>query len=205
MLARNGYWVLFFCLAVTGCVSSLAPKPEASEAALRDGAYVLDRSHASIVFKIDHLGFSNYVGRFEELEATLDFNEGSPEGAIIDAVIDIASLNVANDAFAQTLLGPQWFDAGSFPTATFRSRTIEVTGPDEGRMTGELTLKGVSKEVSFEVTFNGGDRDLLRGAYVVGFSAVGQIDRTLFGIDRFAGTIANTVTLEIEAEFLKQK
>ena len=71
-------------------------------------------------------------------------------------------------------------------------------------MTGTLTLKGETRDVTFDITFNGGDRDLIRGAYVVGFSARGVIDRTEFGIDRFAGVVGNEVVLEIEAEFLKQ-
>jgi len=200
---RNISFLICIMIMISGCASALAPKPIASTQALKAGGYVLDQSHASLVFKIDHLGFSNYVGRFEKFNASLDFNEGSPADAKVEAVIDIASLDIANDDFAQTLIGPQWFDADAFPQARFKSSRIEITGENTGRMIGDFTLKGVTEEIVLAVTFNGGDRDLLRGAYVIGFSANGSFDRTLFGVDRFAGIIGNEVTIEIEAEFTR--
>ncbi len=188
-------------LFLPGCASLVAPRVATEAAALKEGAYGLDASHAALTFKIDHLGFSNYVGRFERFDAELDFDAADPTAASISAVIDIASLDIANDDFAKTLTGPNWFDAGAFPEATFTSTAIEVTGENTGRMTGDLTLKGVTAPITLDVTFNGGANDILRGGYIVGFSAQGTFDRTDFGIDRFAGVVGNDVTIEIEAEF----
>ena len=203
MILRFGFLVLGATILVS-CASLVAPQPVAERAALRGGAYTLDPAHASVIFKIDHLGFSTYVGRFEALDASLDFEVGKPETARLEAHVEIASLDIANDEFAETLIGSDWFDAETFPQATFQSKAITVTGDNTGTMTGALTLKGETREVMFDVVFNGGDRDLIRGAYVVGFSAKGVIDRTAFGIDRFSGVVGNNVVLEIEAEFLKQ-
>ena len=187
-----------------GCASLVAPRPTSEAAALKPGAYALDQSHASILFKIDHLGFSSYIGRFEKFDASLDFDADDPTAARVEAIVDMVSLDIANDDFAQTLLGPDWFDAAAHPQAVFRSIGIEVTGENKGRMTGDFTLKGITAPVTLDVTFNGGDRDILRGAYVVGFSAVGTFDRTAFGVDRFAGVVGNNVTIEIEAEFERE-
>ena len=85
-----------------------------------------------------------------------------------------------------------------------RSTEIAVTGETTGTMTADLTLHGVTAPVTLDVTFNGGGQDRLRGAYVVGFSATGEIDRTVFGVDRFSGLITDTVLIEVETEFLKQ-
>jgi len=195
-------------ILAAGCASALAPvlKPNVSAeaTALRDGAYELDKTHAALHFKIDHLGFSEFVGRFERFDASLDFDAETPQAARIDAVIDMASLDIANDEFAATLMGPDWFDAGAFPEAVFRSTAIEVTGDNTGVMTGEMTLHGVTAPVSFDVTFNGGGNDRLRRAYIVGFSATAVIDRMAFGVDRFKGLIADDVIIEIEAEFIRK-
>ncbi len=189
-------------VALTGCASLVAPRVAVEPAALKDGAYALDRTHAALTFKVDHLGFSNYVGRLKRFDAQLDFDAEDPAAARVEAVVDMTSLDVADEDFAATLMGPGWFDAEAFPEAVFRSTTIEVTGAGAGRMTGDLTLKGVTAPVTLDVTFNGGARDILRsGSYVVGFSASGSFDRTVFGIDRFAGVVGNDVMVEIEAEF----
>lgn len=195
-------------LSVSGCASVLAPvfKPsvEQDAAALRGGQYALDPAHAALLFRIDHLGFSEFVGRFEVFEASLDFDETRPSDAKVEALIDMTSLDIANDDFAETLMGPGWFDAGAFPNARFESTAITVTGDTTGEMAGNLTLNGVTKQVMLDVVFNGGGRDRLRGAYVVGFSAKGRISRAAFGVDRFSGIIADAVEIEIQAEFLRR-
>jgi len=186
------------------CASLVAPKVESEPAALKEGAYALDPDHAALLFKVDHSGYSMFVGRFERFEASLDFDEGDVAASHVVAIIDIASLDVANDPFAETLKGPDWFDAGAHPQAVFRSTTAERTGENMGRMTGELTLKGVTAPISLDVVFNGGANDFLRGGYVVGFSARGTFSRKAFGIDRLEAFVGDEVTIEIEAEFVKR-
>jgi polyisoprenoid-binding protein YceI len=195
-------------LAGAGCASVLAPalKPNVSAkaTALRAGAYELDKAHAALLFGIDHLGFSTFTGRFERFDVSLDFDADNPQAARIEAVIDMTSLDIANDEFAATLMGPDWFDAGAYSEATFRSTAITLTSDNSGEMTGDLTLHGVTLPVTMAVTFNGGGRDRLRGAYIVGFSARTVIDRTAFGVSRFSGLITDEVEITIEAEFIKQ-
>ena len=196
---------LFCLLAVGGCAAVLKPDVSTEPQALRAGAYALDPAHRALLFKIDHLGFSAYVGRFDAFDASLDFDEANPESARVEAVIEMASLDVGDEEFAETLKGPNWFDAATFPQAVFRSTSIDVTGDNRGVMIGDLTLHGVTAPVSLDVVFNGGGTDRLRrGAYVVGFSASGSFRRSDFGIDRFSGLIADDVAIEIEAEFLRR-
>ena len=184
--------------------AAVAPQANTERAALRTGAYSLDNSHTAVIFKIGHLGFSNYVGRFELAEASLDFDAENPAEAQLEAIIEIASLDVANDDFAETLIGPSWFDAEAHPQAIFRSTSISVTGETTGTVTGDLTLKGVTKPVTLDVTFNGGDNDRLRGGYAIGFSATGSFKRSEFGISRLVGPVSDDVTIDIEAEFLRK-
>jgi polyisoprenoid-binding protein YceI len=196
-------------LLTAGCASVLAPvlKPDVEQgaAALREGQYELDPAHAALFFRIDHLGFSSFIGRFEAFDASLDFDAADAASARIEAVIDMTSLDIANDDFAATLLGPQWFDAETFAEARFVSTAITATGDNEGTLTGDLTLHGVTQPITLDVVFNGGGRDRLRGgAYIAGFSATGTISRAAFGVDRFSGLIADEVEIEIQAEFKKR-
>jgi len=195
--------MLLAAVLLSACASLVTPDVSSETAALKSGGYKLDPNHASFIFKINHLGFSSFVGRFERFDASLDFDEADPAKARVEAVIDTTSLDVANDDFAKTLTGPKWFDAAKFPQAVFRSTSIETTGDNTGTMTGDLTLHGVTRPISLDVTFNGGANDILRHGYVVGFSAVGTINRDEFGVDRFDGVISDEVKIEIEAEFEK--
>jgi polyisoprenoid-binding protein YceI len=197
--------ILAAALVAAGCAALARPDVAAEPAALKAGEYRLDPEHAALVFRIDHLGFSKFIGRFERFDATLDFDAADPEQARVEAVIDIASLDVANDAFARTLLGAEWFDAAAFPEARFSSTRIERTGETAGRMTGDLTLRGVTHAVTLDVAFNGGATDFLRGGYVVGFSATGAIRRGDFGVDRFDEIIGDEVEIALEAEFVRRR
>lgn len=196
----------FAAISLSACstlAATLAPEATQERAALKSGAYALDNTHTAVTFKIDHLGFSNYVGRFETVSASLDFDADAPEAAQLEAIIEVASLDVANDDFAETLIGPSWFDAQAHPEAIFRSTGISITGETTGTVMGDLTLKGETAPVTLKVTFNGGDNDPLRGGYAIGFSASGTFNRSDYGISRFLGPVSDEVLIEIEAEFVR--
>jgi polyisoprenoid-binding protein YceI len=182
----------------------LKPNVSTDIAQVKAGDYTLDKTHAAVLFRINHLGYSTYIGRFELLDASLTGDASDPAGSSAEAVIDMTSLDVANDAFATELMGPDWFDADAFPQAVFRSISVTLTGDTTATVSGELTLHGVTAPVSLAATFNGAAFDRLRGADVVGFSATTQIDRTEFGVSKYSGLLADEVEIEIQAEFIKQ-
>lgn len=197
----------FAFLMLVGCntlASTFAPDATAERAALKTGEYSLDAKHTAVTFKINHLGFSNYVGRFEAVDASLDFDAANPAEASLEAIIDVTSLDIANDEFAATLIGPGWFNSAEHPDAVFRSTSIDVTGETSGKVTGDLTLKGVTKPVTLNVVFNGGDNDPLRGGYAIGFSATGSFNRSDFGITKYLGPVSDEVKIDIEAEFVRK-
>lgn len=191
-------------VGMSGCASLLTPDVRADPTTLRDGAYDLDPAHATLLFKVNHLGFSQYVGRFNAFEASLDFEAAAPEAAKLQVVVDMNSLDVNNPSFGETLMGAGWFNAESFPQAVFTSTSIEVTGEATGRVTGDLTLGGVTAPVTLDVTFNGGARNPLTQRYTVGFMASGAFNRSTFGISNFIGPVGDEVELEIHAEFLRR-
>jgi polyisoprenoid-binding protein YceI len=194
------------CLAGCNSLASavLAPKIDTAAATLAPGDFVLDTTHAALLFRINHLGFADYAGRFDRFEASLSGDAASPAEARVEAIIDMTSLNIANPDFASELTGPGWFDAAAHPEAIFRSRSIELTSDTAAVITGDLTLKGVTRPITLSARLNGSAYDPLRRADVIGFSATSEISRAAFGIDRFSGLLADSVRIEIEAEFIRQ-
>ncbi len=168
---------------------------------LRAGAYTLDPEHASLLFKLDHFGFSELVGRFDRFEAALDFDPKHPETAHLTVLIDPASIDLNLPKFEQDLRGPDWFDVARFPQARFESRSITLTGEKTGQVTGDLTLHGTSAPITLDVTFNGGADSLLTGRYTLGFAATGKLLRSTFDLGAYAPAVGDEVTLEIHAEF----
>ena len=206
--SRAGAAVALAVLFLAGC-NSLAGallKPDINPAAtaLAPGDFVLDTAHAALVFRINHLGYSDYIGRFERFEASLSGDAAQPAEAQLEALIDMSSLHVANPEFATELMGPDWFDAPAYPQAIFRSTSIEMTSATTALVGGDLTLKGVTQPITLTTTLNGSAYDPLRRADVLGFSATTEINRSDFGIDRFSALLTETVRIEIEAEFIRQ-
>jgi len=188
--------------------SATALKPPKAD--IPAGDYTLDKSHASLVFRVSHLGFSRYTAAFATFDAKLRFDQNNAVASAVEATIDPKSLALPSPppGFQADLIGPQWLNTGTYPSITFRSTKIEVTGPDTGKVTGDLTLHGVTKPVTLDVTYNGG--------YVghpmdpnarVGFSAKGVFKRSDFGIAYGVpapGTtmgVGDEVEVQIEAEF----
>jgi polyisoprenoid-binding protein YceI len=186
-------------LGACGYLLPRAGTPPPSE--LPAGSYRLDPDHASLLFKIDHLGFSQLVGRFDRFDATLDFDPENPAASRLSAEIDPASIDLDLPKFEEELRGPDWFDVERFPEARFDSREILITGDDTGRITGDLTLHGETRQVTLDATFNGGGDSLLTGRYTLGFAAAGTIPRSAFGLGAYAPAVGDEVTLEIHAEF----
>ena len=189
-------------ITLAGCGSLLPAGHQVKDTAeLAEGNYRLDPDHATVMFRVNHLGFSTYVGRFNTASASLNFNPAAPEASSLDVTIDIASIDTPSDKLDDILKGDGWFDAARFPTARFVSRIITVTGQDRGTVLGDLTLHGITRAVELSVTFNGGANNLLTGKHTLGFAAIGMLKRSEFGISSLSPAIGEEVELEIHAEF----
>lgn len=175
------------------------------------GEFKLDKSHASLVFKVDHIGFSNYTGQFDNFDATLQFNAAEPEKMSVVATIDAGSLDIPSppEGFLDELKGPDWLDAGKFPALSFRSTKVTLTAPQTARIDGELTFHGVTAPVSMEARFNGGYANFppYDPAPRIGFSATGSLNRSAFGVSAAIPNaemklgVGDLVKFEIDAEF----
>jgi len=211
-----------FAVTVLLALAACSPKPQepasappaaAAKPATPDvpaGAYTLDKSHASLVFTVNHLGFSHYTAAFSSFDARLTFDPARPETSTLEATIDPRSLTLPNPpaGFKDELTGPQWLDAGQFPAITFKSTKVEVTGANTAKVTGDFSLHGVTRPVVLDVTFNGGYAGHPMDPHArIGFSAKGSFNRSDFGIAYGVpapGTtmgVSDAVTVAIETEF----
>ncbi len=175
------------------------------------GTYTLDPSHASLVFSVNHLGFSFYTASFSDFDATLDIDPAQPTNAQLNATINVSSLVLPSppEGFLTQMLGRQWFNTRRFAQMTFQSTAIEQTGNRTARITGNLTLLGVTKPVSFSATFNGGNAGVpgFDPRARIGFSAEGGLNRSDFGMTTSLPPegstlgVGDAVEFRIEAEF----
>jgi polyisoprenoid-binding protein YceI len=171
----------------------------------------LDKAHASLIFRVSHLAFSNWTGRFANFDAKLMLDSKNPANSHVEATIDPNSLASDNPppGFLDILHGAEWLNAGAFPQITFQSTKIVMTAPNKADVTGDLTLHGVTKQVTLHTTFNGGwaKMPLDPGGARIGYSAKGSLDRSDFGITMGLspkGTtmgVGDLVSFQIEAEF----
>jgi polyisoprenoid-binding protein YceI len=203
-MRRSALAVSLALLTLSAQAANVSTDPKQAPA----GTYQMETRHTQIVFAIKHQGITDYYGRFEKYSGSLTYNPGAPEKSAVSVTIDTSSANVMNSEVMAQLVGPAVFDAGKFPTATFVSKSIERTGPTTGRMTGELTLHGVTRPVVLDVTFNGGFAAAMGGpGYDIGFHATTTIKRSDFGLDKmmWTGFVSDEVKLTIEAMFVQAK
>jgi polyisoprenoid-binding protein YceI len=163
-----------------------AAVPAAKPAGAPAGAYVLDKAHSSVTFRVSHLGFSRYTSRFATLDAHLKFDPAHPAAMAVEATIDPNSLalNTPPAGFHDQLMSKEFFEAAKFPQITFKSTKVALTGANTAKVTGDFTLHGVTKPVTLDVTYNGGypPNAMDPGGARVGFSAHGVIKRSAFGM-----------------------
>lgn len=190
-------------------VSATAPAPSIEK--IPAGEYKLDPAHATLLFKVSHLGFSNFTAWFDKFSADLTLDPANPSAASLSASIDPASLTVHAPpaGFQEELRDEQYLDAKHFPQITFKSTAIKMTGPNTADVTGDLTLHGITKPVTLSMTYNGGyEGHIYEPRARIGFSAHGMFNRSDFGIGGGVpkeGTnmgVSDEVQVVIEAEFI---
>ncbi len=169
--------------------------------------YVLDKNHTQIHFSYDHLGLSTQSGRFTGFDGTLVFDETAPEKSTLDVTIKAASVLTSVPPLDKRLKSDEFFDAEKHPEIRFKSTRVRRTGAKTAEVTGDLTIKGVSKPVTLDVTFNFSGLHPLsaflkkyKGVQATGFSASARLLRSDFDVGKFAPLTSDEIDLRIEAE-----
>ncbi|MBI1363755.1 MAG: polyisoprenoid-binding protein [Proteobacteria bacterium] len=172
------------------------------------GTYVMDKAHASLVWRVSHFGLANYTARFTDLDAELLLDPQDVTKSKLVAHVNPMSVRTdfpypeKKDFDGELAKGEGWFNAGKFPEITFTSTRITRTGDKTGVVEGDLTFLGVTRPVALDVTFNGGMAEhpfTKKG--VMGFSATAHIKRSDWGMNGYMQFIGDDVSIQIEAEF----
>lgn len=171
--------------------------------------WTLDPSHSHVEFAVKHMMIATVKGRFADVEASLTTAGEDLEDASVVVEIDASSIDTRDSKRDQHLRSADFFGAETHPKLTFRSKRIERSGEDRYRMTGDLTIRDVTRDVVLDVVEEGRGVDPWGGERL-GFTAQGRIDRTDFGLEwnqalETGGVlVGQDVRLTIDAEFVKQ-
>ena len=175
------------------------------------GVYELEDSHASLLFKVNHLGLSNYTARFKDFSAEINLDPKDVTKSTLTASVNPASIetdypNPEKKDFNKKLSeGEDWFNSTKFPEITFTSTKIEKTGDNTGKITGDLSMLGVTKPMTLDVTFNGAYKQRPFGTDpALGFSAHATIKRSEWGFDTYVPAVGDEVDIILETEFMQK-
>jgi polyisoprenoid-binding protein YceI len=193
-------------LAATLALASpvLAESSPAPTMAVEAGQYKLDKTHAKIIFSFNHLGFSTSYGLFSDFDASLSFDPKAPAKSALSVNVVMDGVLTTVPKFDAHLKSPDLFDTAKFPAATFKSTAIEVTGPTTGKITGDLTLRGITKTVVLDAALSGAGVHPMNKSQVAGFSATTKLKRSDFGLTYALPVVGDDVTLTIACEFVRQ-
>lgn len=165
--------------------------------------YKIDPAHTAVAFIVNHVGFSNVIGRFNTVGGDISFDKDAVEKSTVSVTIDTTSVDTNHAKRDDHLRSPDFFNAKEFPKMTFKSTKIEKTGDKTGKLHGDLTMLGVTKPVVLDVTFNKDGVSPASKLETAGFSARGTVKRTEFGMKYGAPAIGDDIQLLIEIEAVK--
>ncbi len=199
-------WKMFAILPVAVFAAGLSVAAPAAPPTAEKGNYTIDPRHTQVLFGIKHMGLSTFYGRFSKASGTLSFDPATPETSALAVTIDMTAIDTHVSELDEELSGSV-FRADKFPTATFTGTKIVKTSANTGTVTGDLTLAGVTKPVTLNVTFDGGRNSPMPfQPYRLGFDATGTIHRADFGLTTmmWSGLVGDDVSLIIESEMEKK-
>lgn len=170
----------------------------------------IDKAHSSVGFTVSHMVISKVNGKFDDFDATVSFDGKDLKAASVEATVQIASVDTDNEKRDEHLRSGDFFDAENHPTMTFKSTKIEPGTDNEFKMTGDLTIRGVTKPVTFDAKLNGTTNDPW-GNTRAGFSATAEINRQDFGVswssvlDNGGLVVSDNVTINLEIQVILDK
>ncbi|MET3664672.1 YceI family protein [Caulobacter sp. 1776] len=178
---------------IAGAALTIAAPASAAEV-----AYKLDPAHTETTFTIDRFGFTSIIGIFAKSEGTIWLDEAAPEKSRVEATVAVDSLFTGDDTRNQHIEGERWMNAAKNPTMTFKSTKVEKTGDMTAKVTGDLTVMGVTQPATFDVKLNKIGTAPNNQKKQAGFTITGQVSRKAFGSASAAGVIGDTVNIRIE-------
>ena len=165
----------------------------------------LDKAHAKLGFTVTHLMVSDVDGQIKSFDVKATTTKDDFSDATFELTADVNTISTDNEQRDKHLMGPDFFDVAKFPTLTFKSKTFKKVADKKYKLTGDLTLHGVTKTVELDVTFNGTAIHPYNKKTIAGFKVSGTLKRTDFGISAStpSAMVSDEVTIVANAELIK--
>lgn len=162
--------------------------------------FEIESPHTQILFSVNHLGFSNSWGKFADYDGTIVFDQENPANSSVNVIIQTASIEMNDGKWNDHMKNADFFDVEKFPTMVFKSTGINVTGEDTAKITGDLTIKDVTKPVTLDVKLNKAGNHPMSATPWAGFSGAATIKRSDFGINYGLPAVGDEVKIVLEVE-----
>ena len=162
--------------------------------------YKLDPKHTNVLASWNHLGFSTPSVNFGNVDGTLVYDADKVSASSVQVTLPLKGLSALTENFYDHLTSEGWFDAAQFPEATFKSTKVESAGQGKLKVTGDLTIKGITKPVVLDVVLNKAGEHPMSKRAAIGFNATATVKRSDFGMGKMAPAISDEVTLRITTE-----
>jgi len=174
------------------------------------GTWQLDPYHTQVEFSAKHLGMMTVRGYFDEVSTKADIDPGHPETAMVEATISTASIRTNNGIRDNDIRSSNFLEVDKYPTMTFKSTSVEPSGPDRYKLTGDLTIKGTTRPVTLDVVKYGEFNDPGMMGHRIAYSATGKINRKDFGLSFNAVldgrlVVSEEIQIQVEGEIVEQK
>lgn len=162
--------------------------------------YTLDPHHTMVLFSWSHFGFSHPTAELGLGQGTLTFDPQHPEQARVEVTLPMSGLDTHVPALNEHLAKPDFFDSSKYPVATYKSTKVEPLGKDRFRITGDLTVHGMTHPVVLDATLNKLGKHPMSGKPSIGFDATGTLKRSDFGVSMYVPNVSDEISLHVTTE-----
>jgi len=169
------------------------------------GVYKSEATHAYITFQYLHQGYARPTLRWNDFEATVNLDPSSPNDSTLNVTIDAASIDSGVEKFDQHLVSADFFDVANHPSITFSSTSLNQLRTGYGKLAGELTMKGITKPITLDVTLNKVGENFRSKKPMLGISATTKLKRSEWDLGQYTPVVGDDVDISIEVEFVKEE
>lgn len=167
--------------------------------------YEIDPDHTQVLASWSHFGFSNPVANFGEARGTIVYDADNVSASSVQVTLPLSGLQAFVPAFNEHLRSADFFEAAKYPEVTFRSTQVETAAEGALKVSGDLTIKGITRPVVLDVTLNQAAEQPMAKRQAIGFDATTTVRRTDFGLGLYAPGVSDEVTLRITTEAIVPK
>lgn len=162
--------------------------------------YSIDPEHTNVIVSWSHFGFSYPTATFSGAQGTLTYDNDNVSASSIEVSIDVETVDSYSDKLNEEFLGEEYFYVDEYPQATFKSTKVTANGDNQLSVTGDLTIKGTTRQVTFDATLNKQAKHPMTEKPAIGFNATTTVMRSDFGLDKYVPDVSDKIVLQITTE-----